>query len=45
MPGQALVVDANILIRAALGKRVHKLIKTYAETASFLVPDVAYADA
>jgi hypothetical protein len=27
MPGKALVVDANILVRAVLGKRVRKVIE------------------
>jgi predicted nucleic acid-binding protein len=45
MPGKALVVDANILIRAALGKRVRKVIETYAGQVSFFVPEVAYAEA
>jgi len=29
MPGRALVVDANILVRAVLGKRVRKVIEEY----------------
>jgi hypothetical protein len=29
MPGKALVVDANILVRAVLGKRVRKVIEAY----------------
>lgn len=45
MPGKALVVDANILVRAVLGKRVREIIETYAEQASFFVPDLAYAEA
>ena len=45
MPGKALVVDANILIRAALGKRVRRVIETYAGQVSFFVPEVAYAEA
>ena len=45
MPGKALVVDANILVRAVLGKRVRELIETYGGQASFFVPDVAYAEA
>ena len=31
MPGKALVIDANILVRAVLGKRVREIIETYAE--------------
>jgi hypothetical protein len=36
MPRRALVVDANILVRAVLGKRVHEVIEAYAEDVSFL---------
>lgn len=32
----ALVLDANILIRAVLGKRVRSLIETYAGMCAFL---------
>jgi predicted nucleic acid-binding protein len=45
MPGKALVIDANILVRAVLGSRVREIIETYAEQASFFVPEVAYAEA
>jgi predicted nucleic acid-binding protein len=45
MPSRALVVDANILVRAVLGKRVRELIEAYAGDASFFVPEVAYAEA
>jgi len=45
MPGKALVVDANILVRAVLGKRVREMIGTYCEEVSFFVPEAAYADA
>lgn len=45
MPGKALVVDANILVRAVLGKRVRKVIETYASQVSFFVPEAAYAEA
>ena len=31
MPGKALVIDANILVRAVLGRRVREIIETYAE--------------
>jgi predicted nucleic acid-binding protein len=39
MASRALVVDANILVRAVLGKRA------YSGDASFFVPEVAYAEA
>ena len=45
MPSKALVIDANILVRAVLGRRVREIIETYAEQASFFVPEVAYAEA
>jgi predicted nucleic acid-binding protein len=45
MSNKAIVLDANILIRAALGKRVRELIIEHASTIKFFAPDVAYADA
>jgi len=42
---KAIVLDANILIRAVLGQWVHELILTHAATVQFFAPDVAYADA
>lgn len=45
MSNKAIVLDANILIRAVLGKRARKLIFENAATVKFLAPDVAYADA
>lgn len=41
----AIVVDANILIRFALGKRVAHLIENHAGTVDFLAPDIAFAEA
>jgi hypothetical protein len=41
MPSNALVVDANILVRAVLGKRVRDLIETHAGDVVFFVPDVS----
>jgi predicted nucleic acid-binding protein len=41
-----LVLDANILIRAILGKRVRLLLEKYADRgARFYAPEVAFADA
>jgi predicted nucleic acid-binding protein len=40
-----LVLDANILVRAVLGKRVKAVIATYATEAGFFVPEIAYDDA
>lgn len=45
MPDRALVLDANILIRAVLGNRVRTLIEAYAETVAFFVPETAYFEA
>jgi hypothetical protein len=41
MPGKALVVDATILVRAVLGKRVREVIEMYGEEVSFFVPEAA----
>jgi predicted nucleic acid-binding protein len=41
-----IVLDANILIRAVLGKRVRQLLETYTTFRfRFYAPEVAYADA
>jgi predicted nucleic acid-binding protein len=41
-----IVLDANILIRAILGRRVRELIDRYtAQGVRFFAPDVAFADA
>lgn len=45
MSGKAIVLDANILIRAVLGKKVRELIFENAATVKFFSPDVAYIDA
>lgn len=45
MTARRLVLDANIVIRAVLGKRVKNVIATYAVEAEFFVPEVAYDDA
>lgn len=45
MRGKAIVLDANILIRAVLGKLVRELIFNNLSTVKFFAPDVAYADA
>jgi hypothetical protein len=45
MPSKALVVDANILVRGVLGTRARKLIETYAEHTTFLVPEAAVVEA
>ena len=45
MSQKAIVLDANILIRAVLGQRVRELIFEHAATVQFFAPDVAYTDA
>src|SRR5216684_516509 len=42
-PAEMIVLDANILIRAVLGKRVRQLLETYAvHGIRFYAPEVAY---
>jgi hypothetical protein len=45
MSHQSLVLDANILIRAVLGRRVFNLLNNYCSTTAFFAPDDAFADA
>ena len=45
MSDRAIVLDANILIRAVLGKRVRELLLDNAARVQFFSPDVAYAEA
>ena len=45
MSNKAIVLDANILIRAVLGKRVRELIYENVSNVKFFAPDAAYADA
>lgn len=44
MTGKAIILDANILIRAVLGTQARELIFKYAANVQFFAPDVAYAD-
>ena len=44
-PRKGLVLDANVLMRAALGRRVRELLKRYEDVATFYSPDVCFADA
>ena len=44
-PRRGLVLDANILIRAALGRRVRTLLETYEDSIAFYTPDVCFDDA
>ena len=45
MSKKAIVLNANILIRAVLSRRVRELIVDSADVVQFFAPDVAYADA
>lgn len=45
MTRRAIVIDANILIRAVLGTRACQLITEFAPNVSFFAPDTAYAEA
>jgi predicted nucleic acid-binding protein len=42
---RALVLDANILIRAVLGKRVRSLIEQYATQVFLCTPDLCFVEA
>lgn len=42
---KTLVVDANILIRAVLGRKVRSLVKRYEESVRFYAPDICFLDA
>ncbi len=42
---KGIVLDANILIRAALGKRVRNIIMKYEESVRFYAPDSCLRDA
>jgi len=44
-PRKGLVLDANILMRAVLGRRVRELLDTHEDTVSFNSPDVCFDDA
>jgi predicted nucleic acid-binding protein len=41
---RSLVLDANILIRAVLGKRVHQLIERYSLEVDLYAPDAAFLE-
>ena len=45
MANRALVLDANILIRAVLGIRVRRILENYADSVSFFVPELALSEA
>jgi predicted nucleic acid-binding protein len=45
MSDKAIVLDANILIRAVLGTRVLEILESASENVQFFAPDIAFADA
>ena len=45
MPARPIILDANILIRYALGKRVPALLAAHTASCDFLAPDTAFAEA
>jgi predicted nucleic acid-binding protein len=45
MERRALVLDANILIRAVLGQRVRRILEAHAADISFFVPESPCAEA
>lgn len=44
-PKRGLVVDANILIRLVLGRRVRELVLEHTDRVAFFTPAVCYDDA
>ena len=45
MSNKAVVLDANILVRGVLGRRVRERILEHSATVKFFAPDAAYLDA
>jgi len=45
MTRRAIVLDANILIRAVLGQRLRELVMDHAAHVSFFAPDNAFDEA
>jgi len=43
-PGRGIVLDANIPIRATLGRRVRTLLEAYEDSVAFYAPDVCFDD-
>jgi predicted nucleic acid-binding protein len=41
---RAIVLDANVLMRAVLGRRVDRLLEAFAPQVTFLAPEVAFDD-
>ena len=40
-----VVLDANVLVRGVLGRRVRALLAAYGDTTEFFAPDVAFEEA
>ena len=45
MTARAIVLDANILVRAVIGTRVSQRLAAHAAQAKFLAPDIAFDEA
>jgi predicted nucleic acid-binding protein len=45
MAGLAVILDANILIRFAIGRQVPRLLASYAARVDFLAPDTVFTEA
>lgn len=45
MLAPVLVLDANILVRAVLGKKVRELLLAFSDSVKFFTPDICLADA
>jgi predicted nucleic acid-binding protein len=41
---RTIILDANVLMRAVLGRRVARLLEDFAPQVTFLAPDVAFDD-
>lgn len=44
MTPRTIVLDANVLMRAVLGRRVDRLLQRFASQVTFLAPEVAFED-
>lgn len=44
MTSRVIVLDANVLMRALLGRKVDRLLQAYAARVTFLAPEVAFED-
>lgn len=44
MTPRAIVLDANVLMRAVLGRRVDRLLERFSSQVTFLAPEVAFGD-